>query len=195
VDARPVLSELRPAARGLGPTLLDAEALAPELEGLFRDLDRVVTLSRRALPALTAVVRHARPVVQVLVPTLRQALPVVRYVSAFKQEVVSAFAGLASSTQASERQSAGGPRLHYIRALVPFTAEGLVVNGRRYGTNRHNPYLRPMGMLKLRGGLDSFDCQNVNNPGSGQPTPPCRVQKPLLFQGRRTAYTRVLPAP
>jgi virulence factor Mce-like protein len=195
IDARPVLSALRPAARSLGPTLVDAQALAPDLRALFGDLDRVVTLSRTALPALTAVVNHARPVVRVLVPTLRQALPVVQYVSRYKQEVVSTFAGLAASTQASERQAAGGPRLHYIRVVTPFTAEGLVVNGRRYGTNRHNPYLLPLGMLKLRTGLESFDCANTGNPGSSEDAPPCKVQRPLLFQGRRTAYPHVEPAP
>jgi phospholipid/cholesterol/gamma-HCH transport system substrate-binding protein len=194
-DARPVMAALRPAARSLAPTLIDAEALAPDLEGLFGDLDHVVTLSRGALPALTAVVRHAHPVVRVLVPTLREALPVVRYLSLYRQEVVSAFADLSASTQASERQSAGGPKLHYLRALVPFTAEGLVVNKHRYGTNRHNPYLLPLGMLNLEHGLESFDCQNVHNPGSGQPAPPCKVQKPLRFQGRRTAYPHVRRAP
>jgi hypothetical protein len=50
-------------------------------------------------------------------------------------------------------------------------------------------------MLKLAGGLDSFDCSNTGNPGSGQPAPPCRVQQPLLFEGRRTAYPHVQPAP
>src|SRR3712207_8532879 len=103
---------------------------------------------------------------RVLVPALRDALPVVQYLSICRHEVVSAFAGLAASTQASERPFAGAPPLHYIRALVPFTSEGLVVQARRYGTNRHNPYLLPLGMLKLPQGLESFDCQNVGNPGS-----------------------------
>ena len=76
-----------------------------------------------------------------------------------------------------------------------FTAEGAVVQDQRFGTNRHNPYLRPMGMLKLATGLESFDCQNENNPGSGQPAPPCKVQEPIEFQGRRTAYPRVERSP
>jgi phospholipid/cholesterol/gamma-HCH transport system substrate-binding protein len=195
VDARPVVSALRPAARKLGPTLVDAEALAPDAQALFRDLDRVVTLSRTALPALTDVVNHSRPLVRILVPTLQQALPVVQYVSLYKQEVVSAFANLAASTQGSLPTAAGGPSLHYIRALVPFTSEGLVVQGQRYGTNRHNPYFLPLGMLKLKTGLESFDCQNTGNPGGPESAPPCKVQKPLLFQGRRTAYPHLNPAP
>jgi phospholipid/cholesterol/gamma-HCH transport system substrate-binding protein len=193
--AKPVVSELRPAARALGPTLVDGEALAPDLKGLFGDLDRVVTLSRAALPALTRIVQHARPVMHVLVPTLQQAYPVVQFLDLYKQEIVSAIANLAASTQGAEPGVAGGPPLHYIRALVPFTAEGLAVNDRRYGTNRHNPYLVPLALLKLGSGLEAFDCENVNNPGSGEPAPPCRVQQPLDFQGRRTAYPHVEPAP
>jgi virulence factor Mce-like protein len=190
-SAAPVVRELRPAARSLGPTLTDAAALAPDLQALFGDVDRVVTLSRDALPAFTAVIEHARPVVQVLVPTLREALPVVRYLGRYKQEVVSMFTNLGASTQGAEPAVAGGEPLHYIRALVPFTLEGGAVQAQRFGTNRHNPYLRPLGMLKLPEGLESFDCQNVGNPGGAEPAPPCKVQKPLLFQGRRTAYPHV----
>jgi hypothetical protein len=170
-------------------------ALAPDAEALFRDLDRLISSSRAALPAFTNVIEHARPVVELLVPTLRQAAPVVDYLGLYKQEVVSMFTNLASSTQAAQAPVAGGEPLHYIRALVPFTFEGGAVQGQRFGTNRHNPYLRPLGMLKLPEGLEAFDCENVNNPGSGEPAPPCKVQEPLEFQGRRTAYPHVEPAP
>jgi virulence factor Mce-like protein len=195
VLARPVVSELRPAARALGPTLVDGEALAPDLKGLFRDLDRVVTLSRAGLPALTRVVQHARPLMHILVPTLQQAYPVVQYLGVYKQEIVSAVANLAASTQGAQAPAPGEAPLHYIRALVPFTGEGLAVQSRRYGTNRHNPYLVPLALLKLGSGLESFDCQNTGNPGSGEPAPPCKVQQPLSFQGRQTAYPHVEPAP
>jgi ABC-type transporter Mla subunit MlaD len=195
IDAAPVVRELRPAARSLAPALIDASALAPDLQGLFGDLDRVVSLSRTALPALTRVVDAARPVMHVLVPTLQQAYPVVQYLGLYKQEIVSALANLAASTQGAERAAAGAEPLHYIRALVPFTGEGAVVNARRYGTNRHNPYFVPMAMLKLGSGLSSFDCQNAGNPGSGEPAPPCRVQQPLPFQGRQSAYPHVEAAP
>ena len=112
----------------------------------------------------------------------------VQYLGLYKHELVAEISQLAASTQGAESPAAGQPPIHYIRALVPFTSEGLVVQDRRYGTNRHNPYLLPLGLLKLREGLDSFDCSNTSNPGSGDPAPPCRVQTPLEFQGRRTAY-------
>ncbi len=52
-EARPLVRDLRPAARALEPTLSDALPLAPELRGLFRDVDRVITVSEDALPATT----------------------------------------------------------------------------------------------------------------------------------------------
>jgi phospholipid/cholesterol/gamma-HCH transport system substrate-binding protein len=197
VHAAPVVRELRPAARALGPTLVDAAALAPDLQGLFRDLDRTTAAARTALPSLTRVVNAAHPVFRVLVPTLQQALPVVEYLGLYKQEVVTTFANLAAATQASQRPAAGQDPIHYLRALVPFTTEGLAVQAQRYGTNRHNPYLLPLGLLKLQetGSLESFDCSNTGNPGSGEPAPPCKVQQPLAFQGRRTAYPHVERAP
>jgi virulence factor Mce-like protein len=193
--AAPLVRELRPAARSLGPTLVDARALAPDLRGLFVDLDRTTAVARTALPSLTRIVNSAHPVFRILVPTLQQALPVVEFLGLYKQEVVTAFSNLAAATQASEQTAAGQPPLHYLRALVPFTSEGLLVQDKRFGTNRHNPYLAPLGMLKLGQGLESFDCSNTANPGSGDAAPPCKVQQPLLFQGRRTAYPHVEPAP
>jgi phospholipid/cholesterol/gamma-HCH transport system substrate-binding protein len=194
-DAAPVVRELRPAARALGPTLVDAAALAPQLEGLFGDIDRLTAVSRRALPSLTRVVDAAHPVFRILVPTLRQAYPAVQYLVLYKQEVVSTIANVASSTQAVERPAAGAAPIHYLRALVPFTMEGLVAEDKRFGTNRHNPYLLPLALLKLKDGLESFDCSNTSNPGGGEAAPPCKVQPPLEFQGRRTQYPHVEPAP
>ena len=193
--AAPLVSELRPAAQELGPTLTDAAALAPDLRGLFLDLDRVTSVARTALPSLTRVVNSAHPVFRILVPTLQQALPVVQFLGLYRSELVTSLGDLAASTQASERPAAGQDPIHYLRALVPFTSEGAVAEDRRFGTNRHNPYFLPMGLLKLQEGLESFDCSNQGNPGSGEPAPPCKVQQPLEFQGRRTAFPHVEPAP
>jgi phospholipid/cholesterol/gamma-HCH transport system substrate-binding protein len=190
-DATPVVRDLRPAARALGPTLTDAVALAPELEGLFRDVDRVISVSRTALPAATELVDAARPVFQLLTPTLQETSPVADYLGLFKREVVTVWANMASSTQPTQ-VAANGKRLHYLRALVPFTHEGLVATGARYGTNRHNPYFGPGGLAKLATGLEAFDCDNTGNESPpGQVGPPCKLQPPITFQGRAGAYPHV----
>jgi len=193
-DAAPVFAALRPPARLLGPTLLDAAAVAPDLRGLFRDVDRTTTLSRTALPALTKIVDAAHPVFKILVPTLREALPVVDYLGLYKHEITAQISLVAASTQASAPPSAGLPPIHYLRALPPISAEAAAVQGKRLGSNRSNPYLVPLALLKLPGGLDAFDCSNVNNPGN-EPAPPCKVQQPLLFEGKRLAFPHVDLAP
>ena len=190
LEARPVVHDLRPAGRALAPTLRDTIVLAPELRRLFLGVDRVIDVSGTALPATTRVVNAARPLFQVLDLVLREAVPVVDYAGLYKQEVVTSWADVAAATQGVERQVAGGPPLHYLRALVPFTAEGLVAYDKRLGSNRHNPYLLPRGLDKLKTGLESFDCQNVSNPGN-EPAPPCKPQTPLLFRGERNAFPHV----
>jgi virulence factor Mce-like protein len=190
-EAAPLVRELRPAGRALGPALVDAAALAPELEGLFRDLDAVLDISPRALPALTRTVNAARPVFQGLAPALRELVPVVDFLGLYKQEGATFFANLASTTQGSEVAS-DGVRRHYLRALVPTIFEGFVVNEERLGTNRHNPYPVPRWLDKLAGGLESIDCQNAGNfAPAGTNAPPCKVQQPLTFRGRSTAFPQL----
>jgi ABC-type transporter Mla subunit MlaD len=190
-ESKPVVRDLRPGARALGPALTDTTALAPDLEGLFRDVDRVISVSRTALPATTRLVDAARPVFHVLTPALQEVNPVADYLGLFKREVVTVWANMAASTQPTQ-VAANGKRIHYLRALVPFTQEGLVATGARYGTNRHNPYIGPGGLAKLASGLEAFDCGNAGNPSPpGQFGPPCKVQQPFEFQGRAQAFPQV----
>jgi virulence factor Mce-like protein len=194
-DAEPVVRDLRPAARALGPTLTDVTALLPDLRGLFGDVDRVISVSRTALPATTDLVDAARPIFQVLTPTLQEANPVVDFLGLYKRELVTVWSNMAASTQAS-RVGADGKRLHYLRALVPITHEGLVAANQRFGTNRRNPYLAPGGLEKLATGLEAFTCDNTGNQSPpGQFAPECKVQAPTPFQGRSTAYPQVRREP
>ncbi len=195
-DATPVVRDLRPAARALGPTLTDAVALAPELKGLFGDIDRLIDVSETALPAATKFVDAARPVFQALPPALSELKPVVDFLEPNKREFVTMWANIAADNQGSE-VGADGKRLHYIRALVPITNEGLVASDQRFGTNRHNPYIAPGGLAKLgQGGLEAFDCSNQGN--QSPPTqfaPPCKEQAKPTFQGRTQAFPHIQAEP
>jgi phospholipid/cholesterol/gamma-HCH transport system substrate-binding protein len=189
-DLRPLVRDLRPAGRALGPTLIDSAALAPDLEELFGDLDRVIAVSRTALPDTTRIVDALHPVLRILVPTLREALPVVQYVDLYRQEVVTTLANLASITQDPEQPFAGARALRNLRVVVPITSETPVVQDNRLGSNRHNPYLLPRAMDRLAQGLESIDCRHEGNPRT-DPAPPCVVAPPLRFQGRTTQYPHV----
>ena len=195
-EARPLVRDLRPPARALEPTLSDALPLAPDLRGLFRDVDRVITVSEDALPATTATVEAAHPLFRLLVPVLQEAEPVVDYLGLYEREVVAATAGVAAATQAVEQQGAGTEPIHYLRALVPFTAEGLVAASERFGTNRHNPYLLPGALEKLDKQLETFDCRNTGNQSApGTEAPPCVVAPNLKFQGRSTRFPQLRKQP
>ena len=194
-EARPLVRDLRPAARALEPTLSDALPLAPELRGLFRDVDRVITVSEDALPAATKTVEAAHPLFRLLVPVLQEAEPVVDYLSLYEKEIVAATAGVAAATQGVERQGAGTEPIHYLRALVPFTLEGLVASDERFGTNRHNPYLLPGALEKLGTQLEAYDCRNTENSSPpGAQAPPCVVAPNLEFQGRSTRFPQLRKA-
>jgi phospholipid/cholesterol/gamma-HCH transport system substrate-binding protein len=190
-EAAPVVHTLRPAAADLASSLNDASAIAPQLRELFGEVKRVLPVAKAGLPAAQRLVRGAHPVAKQIPPTLKEAYPVVQYVDIYKQEVLNQIALLGDALQASTRAVPGGPPVHYLRALVPFTSEGLAVWDKREGTNRHNPYFLPRALDKLAQGLESFDCSNTGNPSAGDAAPPCKVQKPLDFRGRSTAYPHV----
>jgi len=194
-EARPLVRDLRPAARALEPTLADALPLAPELRGLFGDVDRVISVSEEALPATTDTVRAAHPLFELLVPVLQEAEPVVDYLVLYEREVVTALANVAAATQGAEQPQGGGTPIHYLRALVPFTAEGLVAAEERFGTNRHNPYFLPGALEKLDTQLETFDCRNTGNQSPpGAEAPPCVVAPNLEFQGRATRFPQLRKA-
>ncbi|MFL5886517.1 MAG: MlaD family protein [Thermoleophilaceae bacterium] len=193
-EAAPVVRALRPSAKIAAASLEDLSVVAPELRNVFGDVDKVITASKKGLPATTSVVKALHPLVKLLPPTLKQALPVVQYLYLFRHELVAQTALLGDSLQAATPAEPGGPPIHYLRALVPFTSEGLVAYDKREGTNRHNPYLAPEALNKLASGLESFDCSNTGNPSAGEAAPPCLVQKPFEFEGKATAYPHVTPA-
>jgi phospholipid/cholesterol/gamma-HCH transport system substrate-binding protein len=190
-QARPVVQTLRPAAKVLNQSLNDVSAVAPPLREVFGDVSKLIEVAKPTLPATDRILEAAHPVVDLLPPTLKEALPVVQYLDLYKQEVLDQETLLGASLQGSTPAVGGGPPVHYLRALVPFTSESLVAWQQREGTNRHNPYFLPHALDNLANGLQSFDCSNTGNPSAQDPAPPCVVQKPLQFQGRATAFPHV----
>jgi phospholipid/cholesterol/gamma-HCH transport system substrate-binding protein len=174
-NTNPLVSQLRPAARELSPTLIDLKALAPDLRGFFRDLDPLIRVSRKGLPALEEVLDNTRPLLAEVDPFLRNVTPIVDYLGLYKKEITSFFALDAAATQASDRSPSSERPLHYLRTTNPTSPEILAAYPRRLPTNRSNPYTQPGGYSKLgtEGHLETFGSYVCTSGGS--PLPPTPV--------------------
>src|SRR5439155_21393804 len=85
-NANPLVTQLRPAARQLSPTLIELEKLAPDLRGLFRDLDPLIRVSRAGLPATSEFLDQLRPLLGATDPFLRNLNPILQWVGLYKHE-------------------------------------------------------------------------------------------------------------
>ena len=167
------------------------------MRGLFRDVDEVIDVAEDALPATTRTVNAARPVFQQLAPALQDLLPAVQYLGLFPNEAVTFFAGVAAAVNYQDFGASGQSDLtNFFRVIIPFTPEGLVGVSERFGTNRHNSYIKPKWLNDLPTGLESLDCGHTGNISpAGTQAPPCKVQAPVPFRGRNDAYTQIRRAP
>jgi ABC-type transporter Mla subunit MlaD len=191
----PLITQLRPAARELSPTLLDLKRLAPDLKGLFRDLGPLITASRKGLPAVARILDDTKPLLGQLEPFLRNLNPILDYLGLYKREIAAFFSLDAASTQAVDRPTASSGIVHYLRTSNPLNPENLAVYPRRIASNRSNPYVAPGGYahypIKVFG---TYLCTSNSVPAlfdpsqpppAGLPVPPNAGQliPPALYQG------------
>jgi phospholipid/cholesterol/gamma-HCH transport system substrate-binding protein len=158
-NTNPLIDQLRPAARELSPTLVDLDALAPDLKGLFVDLDPLVRVSKRGLPATGEVLDNTRPLLARLDPWLRNLTPIIDYLGLYRREIVSFLANDAAATQGTEGSFNDPSKfIHYLRTASPVNPEMMTGWPFRLRTNRSNPYTEPGGYDKLRteGHLEVF---------------------------------------
>ena len=163
--ANPLVTQLRPAARELSPTLQDTEALAPDLRALFRDLDPLIDASQRGLPALTRFNDELHPLLGETDAPVRELNPILGYVGAYPRELTGFFGNVVASTQATT--GVGDQAVHYLRTTNPTNPENLAVYPRRIGTNRPNPYEFPNAFSGLASGLPVYESRHCS---SGVPT-------------------------
>jgi virulence factor Mce-like protein len=205
VKAAPVVRELVPAMRDLGPTVESLGDLGPELRGFFRNLDPLITVSRRSLPATTEVLRGLRPLLGELGPFLSQLNPMLQYIGLHVHTLSDMFANLGVATAAKVAHPAPGTVGHYLRQFGPIGPESVAIQPTRSSSNRGNAYLGPLSVLtspeaQKYKSLPAFDCRNAG--GEKEPStgpvgaPGCRVQQPTEFGGGPpTAYPRLSAQP
>ena len=158
-DTDPLVQQLRPAARELGPTVTDLGNLAPHLQRLFVGLRGAIN-ARAGLPALrTLLASDLPPVLERLPSYLNELDPIFTVLKRYKHELTAFVANSAAATQGS------GAGFHVLRTTSPLNPETLATFPSRLTSNRTNPYVKPGGYKKLKTGLQSFETRQCGSGG------------------------------
>jgi phospholipid/cholesterol/gamma-HCH transport system substrate-binding protein len=190
-EANPLVTQLRPAARQLSPTLIDLDRLAPDLRGFFKDLGPLVRVSRRGLPATEQVLDNTRPILRRLDPFLRDLTPIVDYLGLYRREIAAFFGNDSAATQAVGPGFNSPGSLHYLRVMNPMNPEIMTGYQNRLGTNRYNPYTEPGAYDRLAQGqpLPVFgDYLCTSNPTPSPPPPNEYLSERLADEIERFVY-------
>jgi phospholipid/cholesterol/gamma-HCH transport system substrate-binding protein len=153
-DVNPIITDLRPVARGLSPTLQAAGRLAPSFRDFFVNLGPLITAARPGLPAFRRFLADARPALGQLDPFTRSLNPFLGYIADFLPELDGFIGNIVGATQAVP---AIGPARHYVRVGTAFSPEGLTIYPQRLATNRTNPYRFPRQLDQMSTSLPGFE--------------------------------------
>jgi virulence factor Mce-like protein len=183
--AKPVIDELRPAAVQLSPALKELVTVAPELRNLMIYTGPLTRAARKGIPALDRFLSASVPLLSRLHSYLGGLIPVIDYVNTFRREIAGFFGNSTANTQGIQTSAAGVTR-HNLRISNPVNPEVLAPFKRRLDSNRGNPYMDPLGYLKLLGGLDVFGtyvCTNTPQPkiGSSVPAKTAKVLRNVYY--------------
>jgi phospholipid/cholesterol/gamma-HCH transport system substrate-binding protein len=184
---------LLPVAGDVKPTLTAAERLSPQLPALAAALRTVNRAAPSGLPAISKLLKAARPALTQLDPVAGALTPIVDYINLYRREIVSSFANVAAASQETA-PSIGGGSQHVIRILPP-EDESLFLGVPTKSPNaRTNAYVAPGG-IDLNN-LKAFSCKNTSNP-PGLPllgtTPRCVEQGPVPVDGKSTDFPQLEP--
>jgi phospholipid/cholesterol/gamma-HCH transport system substrate-binding protein len=188
----PLVTQLRPAARQISPTLVDLDRLSPDLRGFFRDLSPLVRVSRTGLPATEQVLDNTRPILRRLDPFLRELTPIIDYLGLYRREITAFFANDSAATQAvGTGFSQPTPPIHYLRVMNPMNPEIMTGYQHRLGTNRYNPYTEPGAYDRLAQGrplpvFGSYLC--TSNPTPSPPPPNENLSERLATEIQRFVF-------
>jgi phospholipid/cholesterol/gamma-HCH transport system substrate-binding protein len=199
-QTKPLLKELVDVAHNLTPTLQAVRALSPPLKHLFVNLNPLITVSQKGLPATAEFLKGLgcnpseptikcapNPAKQTLLPELgtflEQLNPIVNWLG-LHQQLISDFIGQGSTPMAAITTALGGngmscngrPCGHYLRQFGVSGNETLGIYQNRDPNNRGNTYPDPLfGVnpnVRIQDDPAAWDCNNsgVHGPQGDQPT-------------------------
>lgn len=165
INADPVMKQLVPVAEQLSPTLIAFSKLAPEAKGFFEGLEPVIDRAPTGFPAVRKLFRDQfPPLLRAVDPFLRNLNPVLTGLDLYKHELTATMGNVASMTNAElVEENAAGDKLHYLRAMGPFTPESLATYPSRTTTGRTNAYPQPLATKSLPTGFPSFDTRSCTS--------------------------------
>jgi phospholipid/cholesterol/gamma-HCH transport system substrate-binding protein len=156
-NTNPLITQLRPAAQQLSPTLVELQKTAPDLLHLFRNLGPLVTASRTGLPALDQFLNELRPLLGQFSPFVRQVNPILYGLGNYTKEVNAFFSNTVAATEATDKPPKASGVVHYLRTTNPVNPEALAQYPNRIGSNRPNPYQFPGAFNSLGSGLPVYE--------------------------------------
>lgn len=196
-ELTPAFERLRPAARRLAKELPAAGELADELTTTARALRPVLRAAGTGLPALNGVIRALGPAADRIAPLAAALVPATRFIDAYKSDFTRSWAYVAAATQPTLK-SADGRDVHYLRLVLPVTAEVLGIAPNRQPFNRANPYPAPGARASFAAEAPlSFGCDHLKNASLIPPVgtaPQCRTQAPFSIGDEAPrAYPQLRP--
>jgi phospholipid/cholesterol/gamma-HCH transport system substrate-binding protein len=186
----PLLKELIPVAKNLGPTLVAVHQLSPPLKHLFVNLNPLITVSKAGMPATAEFLKGLgclpsvtgagscppNPATQTLLPALgnflEQLNPILNWLS-LHQQLISDFisnggtplSALTTTFGGSGLTCNGAPCGHYLRQFGVSGSESFSIYQNRDANNRGNTYPNPLVAAQKNNFIydvpGAWDCNNT----------------------------------
>ncbi len=199
-DLNAAMRALRPVTPRVLPALRQIDATSPAFAALFRALPATIAAGKKGLPALAPIIATTRKAFADFYPTSRELIPVIELMAALPYAPAAPFANVGNLTN-GVMVGPGGLVQHYAKGLPTVWNETVGGWKKRLPTNILNPYVKPGGLedIAKHGYIKAFDCRNTKNPAYlpaiGLGSPPCVLQGPWEFNGKRSFYPRLELAP
>jgi virulence factor Mce-like protein len=205
----PLITDLKPVADKLGPTVRDLGLLAPDLEQLFQDLRPLIRIADSDLPQAERFLRGAIPLFRALHVFLPELNPIIGYAN-YQQRILGNFlvAGAAATHYQLPSRNQGDPPKHLLAQLGIINSRSLAVQTTQPQYERARSYMLPNGYARgtqIGAPSEAFSCVHTGAGGTGEipqgrisgqpggPAPPCilspvdlwsNTMYPLLQRGR-----------
>jgi hypothetical protein len=160
------VTQLRPAARAIAPALREVDSLAPDFDGVMRDLDPLVDAANRGLPSGRRFIDETGQVLGAFPPVLTHLNPFLAYLGAHKDDFMAFMVNATAATQASSVPRGEDHAVHYLRAMIPIGPAALAHYNERQGWSRANAYA--LEQLSSKTGFKVYDDRRCSD--SGWPT-------------------------